>query len=493
MLENNFATSDSNLEDIKFKSPINIKSLSGMIEVVDSIPSFSPKTFYDSIKIYNNDIYYYNYKTGSWCIAGALGYTAENVLNKDTDATLSANSDTKYPSQKAIKSYVDGINFNLTSLIAGENISIGDIVCVKPSYTDYIASDDSYVYQASPTTNYGTEETVRIGQDAGGFVYESFLKWGVASLPSPELILKAELIINQRVAIGGATTININRVTGGDWAEGTINYNNKPSVTDDIASKFGMQKSYTSATGSHTLDITQLVRQWKSGNINNYGIYLFGSSGADTHFDLDSSETTLGISYKPVLRIYTTNASDSKAYKADITSYLTSRSVVGVAMANKNYNESLNIQFSGRCINLALNSESAGIVYLNTAGGVVTSSNNLNRVISLGKILSSNSCLLNIQDKGILIEKLYASITTTGTQRFYASSDTRFARIYFYSDSGTSQKLWVDVYRDSDGLKSFNFGVYTASGTGYWNFSWGSNYIDIEANFNEITNIYFYS
>ncbi len=39
----------------------------------------------------------------------ALGFTPENVANKDTDTTLSANSDTKYASQKAIKAYVDGL------------------------------------------------------------------------------------------------------------------------------------------------------------------------------------------------------------------------------------------------------------------------------------------------------------------------------------------------------------------------------------------------
>jgi len=37
----------------------------------------------------------------------SLGFTAEDVANKDTDITLSANSDVKYPSQKAIKAYVD--------------------------------------------------------------------------------------------------------------------------------------------------------------------------------------------------------------------------------------------------------------------------------------------------------------------------------------------------------------------------------------------------
>ena len=36
-----------------------------------------------------------------------LGYTAENVANKSIDGTLAANSDTLYPSQKAVKTYVD--------------------------------------------------------------------------------------------------------------------------------------------------------------------------------------------------------------------------------------------------------------------------------------------------------------------------------------------------------------------------------------------------
>lgn len=37
----------------------------------------------------------------------SLGFTPENVANKDTDTTLSANSDTKYASQKAAKAYTD--------------------------------------------------------------------------------------------------------------------------------------------------------------------------------------------------------------------------------------------------------------------------------------------------------------------------------------------------------------------------------------------------
>ncbi len=47
-----------------------------------------------------------------------LGYTAENTANKDTDVTLSANSDTKYASQKATKAYVDALLTNPLSIFA---------------------------------------------------------------------------------------------------------------------------------------------------------------------------------------------------------------------------------------------------------------------------------------------------------------------------------------------------------------------------------------
>jgi hypothetical protein len=59
----------------------------------------------------NNDALIYESSTQLWknkSIATALGYTAENTSNKSIDGTLNLNSDTLYPSQKAVKTYVDG-------------------------------------------------------------------------------------------------------------------------------------------------------------------------------------------------------------------------------------------------------------------------------------------------------------------------------------------------------------------------------------------------
>lgn len=57
----------------------------------------------------------------------SIGFTPENVANKDTDITMAANSDTKYPSQKAAKTYIDTsfntVNQNYNRLLLNNTMS----------------------------------------------------------------------------------------------------------------------------------------------------------------------------------------------------------------------------------------------------------------------------------------------------------------------------------------------------------------------------------
>jgi hypothetical protein len=62
----------------------------------------------------------------------ALGLK-ENTANKDTDGTLAANSDTKYPSQKAVKTYVDA-NAGTPLTTSTGYPSTSDITAATPAY-----------------------------------------------------------------------------------------------------------------------------------------------------------------------------------------------------------------------------------------------------------------------------------------------------------------------------------------------------------------------
>jgi hypothetical protein len=82
----------------------------------------------------------------------ALGFTPENVANKDTDGTLAANSDVKYPSQKAVKTYADTKQTALG--FTPENVANKDI-----DGTLAANSDTKYASQKATKTYADTKQT----------------------------------------------------------------------------------------------------------------------------------------------------------------------------------------------------------------------------------------------------------------------------------------------------------------------------------------------
>lgn len=84
----------------------------------------------------------------------SLGFTPEDVSNKDTDGTLAANSDTKYPSQKAAKTYID-------TGLSGKQNSLG----FTPE--DIANKDTDGTLAANSDTKYTSQKAVKTYVDTG--------------------------------------------------------------------------------------------------------------------------------------------------------------------------------------------------------------------------------------------------------------------------------------------------------------------------------------
>jgi disulfide oxidoreductase YuzD len=106
----------------------------------------------------------------------SLGFTAENVANKDTSGTLASNSDTKYPSQKAVKTYVDAeatarasADTTLQTNINAKQDSLGftaeNVANKDTSGTLASNSDTKYPSQKAVKTYVDAEATARASAD----------------------------------------------------------------------------------------------------------------------------------------------------------------------------------------------------------------------------------------------------------------------------------------------------------------------------------------
>ena len=386
---------------------------------------------------------------------------------------------------------------------AGENITDGNIVCVKPSYTDFFPTDDAYTWEYTPDTNYGTAVTMFTGLGSSQKNYISWLKFSMVAVPAVQFILKATLRIKVYQIIGNPTVPTIYRVTGDDWwevdnAHTGITYTNQPSTTDDIPN-YGSQKT-DALPGLDEwleLDVTYLVRNWKAGDLNNYGIQLkVATPGTVNNFVQWHSVDAANAADKPVLRIYASNASDRKVYKADSSDYFLSRTIIGVAQEAITSGNTGKIQTHGKVNNVGATGSGSRVYLSNAPGGITSDTSNAYRVILLGKSIVAGTMVLNIQDQDIFISKPYSKYWATyGAIKYYVPADTRYVRVVGdWTDIYGTITNQMDVYRGISEGNSRNLTIHHAGTTfSHINITWLANYVTINGSAETSAQLYFYT
>ena len=383
---------------------------------------------------------------------------------------------------------------NLKAFTCGENITAGDVVCLKPTYTDYPCTYSTYVDELYPTTNYGSNTTLWIGdhhQFTNVYALFSYINFDLSTIPASEYILKAELYLtSDNTYFNDTCQALIGRVTSA-WDESTVVYNTKPTHTEDITTYETLATfDFTDAAQTKSRDITQFIRSIKAGDVSLANGLIIGSTfdgttiaiGGNTRLYLCSNNNATA-AYRPYIRIWSVNTSDGKIYKASTSDYTTRRSVIGIAKETKTTAQSCLVQTGGSITDLSFSSNTGGRFYLGaTAGQYLTSLNNTENVICLGQILTNSEAQINIQDQDILIEsRIPSTIATGATKKYYVPNGTRYAVIYYKSVySSRTMYRTIIAYRGSLGQSTITDGeIGTSTAEEKLVVTWGANYFQL--------------
>ena len=247
-------------------------------------------------------------------------------------------------------------NYTEITLTAGTNIAQYDAVSLWITRTN--PTNDAKVSEGNADTNYGSDTTILIGQGGGGATDDNygFFKWDLTSLPT-----NASKVVIRFYSTSGASSYALKRVTGADWNESTLTWNNKPTVSEILDTQNLGGSAYVD------FDITELYNNWKGG-ANNYGVAFATDGGSQV--EINSSENATN---KPQLLVYS-----NKIMPADDDDVKSTDSFIGFAKESITANDSGKIQLIGKINNPSWSLITGLKYYISATAGEITTSTGLN-------------------------------------------------------------------------------------------------------------------
>jgi len=140
---------------------------------------------------------------------------------------------------------------------------------------------DSWLYEASPNSNYGTLTETSVAGVMGSR-QRAVVRFNVSGIPSGSTINSVELKLYARRCYNPDNVNTYLLALGQSWSETTVTWNNQPSVSGDL----NVWQKFTS-TGYHSWQsgsfpaLKTLVQAWVNGTKSNYGFLMEYEQGHD--------------------------------------------------------------------------------------------------------------------------------------------------------------------------------------------------------------------
>lgn len=236
------------------------------------------------------------------------------ILNKNIPLRIwEKNSSSKVSDFKDTYKKVkeDNEKFNLLDLGSKRktyNFNIGDVLEFGPNSTTLSLSggnitDDTYVYDQAPDTNYGTGNDLLLAEAGGVEEMEIYIGFNISLIPTGASIEKGEVALymtQNTLDAGRSFDGTASRITG-LWNETGTTWNNKPTFTGSYGVVSFDSSSPTSTW--YTWDVNQSIKDMMAISNESVNITIQGgnavSTGVTDYVNFDSSEDT----YYPILNI----------------------------------------------------------------------------------------------------------------------------------------------------------------------------------------------
>lgn len=381
---------------------------------------------------------------------------------------------------------------NVNTYTYGETIAVGDVLCLKNSYTEVHATHDAYTDDSHPTTVYNNDY-IFIKQSADE--YDGFIKFDVSAIASD--IQRATLRLYHYSFVGtNTTTVGVYLIDGADWDESTITQNTKPTVKEYAEDQ--LQLALPTVGTWIEFDITNIVRGWKLGTISNYGIKLeVIATDNNGRVGFNSSEV---VDYEPHLRVWNNASSDGKLYLAAdavVTEdtqehYNTVRNIVGIAAEAGNLNDVKKVyDVPGSVIGKSITGVVAGqpCYISDTAGKTVSDPVNIYHLCCIGRGRATGD-LLFMPERPYFIERYpintdlsgqHPNLYTDSTMYLFPPKDAQKAVIRLESLDASSHHNYCTnliVYRTGATYVEYNV-ADVGGATPMYSVTWGTDLITV--------------
>lgn len=137
---------------------------------------------------------------------------------------------------------------------------------------------DTYALDSSPDTNFGSADTMWVGQNSGpeGQVYRMFLRFDLSSIGGA-IVDDAQLQIEAFDQGMDIFDVGFFLVTE-TWGESTLTWNDQPSFAATPDYVYAVDTSETGG-GSYSYNVTTLAQSWADGS--NYGMAVVNDTAED--------------------------------------------------------------------------------------------------------------------------------------------------------------------------------------------------------------------